>query len=229
MRVVLLTSDAASRAAAAADGLEALHPAAYARELEGQYPELRDLVARVEMDEDGRVIDGGDGAGAGAGAGGKEGGGGGGKGAGGGARASKRKRVYEQHRPAAELAAGVAAGRLHQGALRVSRFNPFEGWVASQSVGGEILVSGRIDMNRALDGDVVAVELLPEEQWRSPSKLLPGGGGAGGGGAGGGGAAGGEEEGVAGGDEGDEADAEAARGAAGASLFEVAPGGYNTL
>lgn len=35
-----------------------------------------------------------------------------------------------------------------QGALRVSRFNPFEGWVASESVGQDILISGRVDMNR---------------------------------------------------------------------------------
>lgn len=35
-----------------------------------------------------------------------------------------------------------------QGALRVSRFNPFEGWVGSESVGQDILISGRIDMNR---------------------------------------------------------------------------------
>lgn len=33
------------------------------------------------------------------------------------------------------------------------RFNPFEGWVASDSVGQDILISGRIDMNRALDGE----------------------------------------------------------------------------
>ena len=35
-----------------------------------------------------------------------------------------------------------------QGALRVSRFNPFEGWVGSESVGQDILISGRVDMNR---------------------------------------------------------------------------------
>ena len=39
-----------------------------------------------------------------------------------------------------------------QGSLRVCRFNPFEGWVGSDSVGEDILISGRIDMNRALDG-----------------------------------------------------------------------------
>lgn len=43
-----------------------------------------------------------------------------------------------------------------QGTLRVSRFNPFMGWLSSESVGQDILVAGRPDMNRAMDGDVVA-------------------------------------------------------------------------
>jgi hypothetical protein len=52
MRVVLLTNDAASRAAAAGEGVEALHLAAYAKERAGGHPELLDLVARAEMEED---------------------------------------------------------------------------------------------------------------------------------------------------------------------------------
>jgi exosome complex exonuclease DIS3/RRP44 len=43
-----------------------------------------------------------------------------------------------------------------QGTLRVNRFNAFQGWLSSESVGQDILVSGRVDMNRAMDGDVVA-------------------------------------------------------------------------
>ena len=35
-----------------------------------------------------------------------------------------------------------------QGTLRVSRYNTFEGFVASESVGQDILISGRVDMNR---------------------------------------------------------------------------------
>lgn len=67
-------------------------------------------------------------------------------------RSHKRKRVYEQHRPLSELQAGISGGRYHQGALRVNKFNPFEGWVSSESVGQDVLISGRIDMNRAIDG-----------------------------------------------------------------------------
>jgi hypothetical protein len=155
--------------------------------------------------------------------------------------------------------------------------------VSSQSVGDDILVSGRIDMNRALDGgaggggrvgacaggreraqgapgssapglggllgarsgparrcrlstpptaarppyhhrcpsprrnddagDIVAVELLPEDQWRAPSRVLPGGGAAAGGG-----------EDASGQDDGEEGSGDGAEGEGGAGLFEVAPG-----
>ena len=44
--------------------------------------------------------------------------------------------------------------------------------MGSESVGQDILLAGRAAMNRALDGDVVAVELLPEEQWSSASAQL---------------------------------------------------------
>ena len=59
-----------------------------------------------------------------------------------------------------------------QGSLRVNRFNPYEGYVGSESVGQDILLAGRTAMNRALDGDIVAVELLPEEQWVSAGAQL---------------------------------------------------------
>jgi exosome complex exonuclease DIS3/RRP44 len=52
-----------------------------------------------------------------------------------------------------------------QGSLRVNRFNPYEGYVGSESVGQDILLAGRTAMNRAMEGDIVAVELLPEDQW----------------------------------------------------------------
>ena len=54
----------------------------------------------------------------------------------------------------------------------MNRFNPYEGYVDSESVGQDILLAGRAAMNRALDGDIVAVELLPEEQWSSASTQL---------------------------------------------------------
>jgi exosome complex exonuclease DIS3/RRP44 len=34
----------------------------------------------------------------------------------------------------------------------------FDGWVSIEAVGQDILISGRIDMNRAIDGELVGVE-----------------------------------------------------------------------
>jgi exosome complex exonuclease DIS3/RRP44 len=79
-----------------------------------------------------------------------------------------------------EVTASLKAGALHQGVLRVGRFARDEAWVASAAVGRDILVRGRPALNRAFDGDVVAVELLPEREWGAPSARLPSGQGGGG-------------------------------------------------
>ncbi|GLI66006.1 hypothetical protein VaNZ11_009617 [Volvox africanus] len=170
--VILLTNDVANRAAALADGLCAMGVMAYCRTLRKDTPELQDLVAAAAEDEEQDAA-----AAAAAGSGLRA------DGAtaadddvtasGGGGRAAKRKKLYSEHLPLTELMAGIKSGRFHQGTLRVSRFSPFEGRVGSESVDADILLSGRVDMNRAIDGDVVAVELRPESQWKSPSAKLP--------------------------------------------------------
>lgn len=77
-----------------------------------------------------------------------------------------------QHKPMSEITAGLHRGIYHQGKLRVNRFNPFEAYVGSESIGEEIIICGRANMNRAFDGDVVAVELLPQEQWQEEKSLV---------------------------------------------------------
>ncbi|CAN4083605.1 unnamed protein product [Withania somnifera] len=68
-------------------------------------------------------------------------------------RPSKRKVIY------------------NEGKLRVNRFNPFEAYVGSESIGDEIVIYSRANMNRAFNGDIVAVELLPQEQWHEEKSL----------------------------------------------------------
>ena len=69
-----------------------------------------------------------------------------------------------------------AQGRFHQGALRVNRFNPFEGVVGSDSLGADILVSGRADMNRTMDGVGPPPPTLPHRP--RPLQLVRGPAGA---------------------------------------------------
>eukprot|EP00249_Psilotum_nudum_P021681 c28202_g1_i1 orf=199-3033(+) len=81
-------------------------------------------------------------------------------------RPSKRKIIYTEHKPMSEVTSGLHRGIYHQGKLRVNRYNLFEAYVGSESIGDEIVIYGRNNMNRAFEGDVVAVELLPEDQWQ---------------------------------------------------------------
>ncbi|XP_058098266.1 exosome complex exonuclease RRP44 homolog A [Magnolia sinica] len=86
-------------------------------------------------------------------------------------RPSKRKVIFSEHKPMSEITAGLHRGIYHQGKLRVNRYNPFEAYVGSESIGDEIMIHGRGNMNRAFDGDIVAVELLPQEQWHEGKSL----------------------------------------------------------
>ena len=70
-----------------------------------------------------------------------------------------------------EITSGLLRGIYHQGKLRVNRYNPFEAYVGSESIGDEIIIYGRANMNRAFDGDVVAVELLPQDQWQEEASI----------------------------------------------------------
>ena len=163
-RVVLVTDDAACRAKAQAEAeaeaggggggqtLAAWSTAEWVRRL---YPALADAVAGPGGPLDGAVPDaeaegaGGkrpklSGAGKGNGKGGEWGG-------------------FAEHLPLSALQKGLQAGRLHQGALRVNRFDCWEAWVAPDGLEHEVLVRGRDRLNRATDGDVVAVRLLPRE------------------------------------------------------------------
>ncbi|KAK7353532.1 hypothetical protein VNO80_18981 [Phaseolus coccineus] len=86
-------------------------------------------------------------------------------------RPSKRKVIYSEHKPMSEITSGLHRGIYHQGKLRVNRYNPFEAYVGRESIGDEIVIYGRSNMNRAFEGDIVAVELLPQDQWQEVSSL----------------------------------------------------------
>ncbi|KAG0461085.1 hypothetical protein HPP92_021382 [Vanilla planifolia] len=87
-------------------------------------------------------------------------------------RPSKRKVIYSEHKPMSEITSGLLHRIYHQGKLRVNRYNPFEGYVGSESIGDEIVIYGRVNMNRAFDGDIVAVELLSPEQTSMEMSLI---------------------------------------------------------
>jgi len=93
---------------------------------------------------------------------------------------------YPPHLSAEIIQEGVRAGRLFVGTLHMARDNATEGWVVPQrdstssaskdqdtgSGSRDILVSGRMCLNRATELDRVVVEVLPQSEWRAPKNTI---------------------------------------------------------
>ncbi|XP_066512745.1 DIS3-like exonuclease 1 [Hoplias malabaricus] len=90
------------------------------------------------------------------------------------------EKEYTEHLPAEVLEAGIKSGRYIQGMLSVNKhrsqneaFVRFEGSSNKDTeLNSDILISGGKHRNRAVHGDVVAVELLPRSEWSGRTNSL---------------------------------------------------------
>ncbi|CAM9108734.1 unnamed protein product [Discosporangium mesarthrocarpum] len=94
-----------------------------------------------------------------------------------------RSQGWTPHPTKEHLEARLQTGELLKGRLDVFEHNPGEGVVVASAMGGreglegwasllgkvKVLVSGRSAMNRAIHGDVVAIQLLPKKMWQAPT------------------------------------------------------------
>ncbi|KAG0050997.1 exosome catalytic subunit dis3, partial [Linnemannia elongata] len=80
-----------------------------------------------------------------------------------------QKTIYDEHLSAAHVSNGIKSGKYLQGKLGISSHNYLEGSIYTKINGeeGTILIVGRSNLNRAVDGDIIAVELLPKSEWRT--------------------------------------------------------------
>ncbi|VVD03099.1 unnamed protein product, partial [Leptidea sinapis] len=83
-----------------------------------------------------------------------------------------RDALYPAHLTPSQIHGGIRSGILHQGTFHASRDNFLEGSATVSGYEKSILLQGHIGINRAIDGDVVAVEIFPEDQWRKPSDIV---------------------------------------------------------
>ncbi|KAK9449115.1 uncharacterized protein V1518DRAFT_394053 [Limtongia smithiae] len=82
------------------------------------------------------------------------------------------KSIYPEYYSTTRIHGGIAEGLLHQGILTISQYNYLEGSVAVAGFERPLLVLGRESLNRAMSGDIVVIELLPRDQWKSPSTKI---------------------------------------------------------
>ncbi|XP_037704406.1 DIS3-like exonuclease 2 isoform X3 [Choloepus didactylus] len=78
----------------------------------------------------------------------------------------KKKSVFETYMSKEDVSEGLKRGTLIQGVLRINPKKFHEAFIPSPEGDRDIFIDGVIARNRALNGDLVVVELLPEEQWK---------------------------------------------------------------
>ncbi|KAI0683293.1 RNB-domain-containing protein [Cytidiella melzeri] len=139
--VVLLTDDAANRQKAESEGLQCMSVRQFVEKMpEASRTQLADLIAALGTDEIEPTR-----------------------------VTSGRQQLYPDYFPSSALLAGVKAGQLHQGHFNANQYNYLEGSVPVASFDKPVLLIGRENMNRAVQGDIVAVEIFPESEWKAPA------------------------------------------------------------
>lgn len=79
--------------------------------------------------------------------------------------------IYPEHLSSTHIQSLIQSGRLHSGVLTISPYNFLEATVSNPR-GKPYLIVGRENINRAVHGDVVAIEVLPEDEWRGTSDTI---------------------------------------------------------
>lgn len=78
----------------------------------------------------------------------------------------KKKSIFETYMSKEDVSEGLKKGTLIQGVLRINPKKFHEAFIPSPDGDRDIFIDGVVARNRALNGDLVVVKLLPEDQWK---------------------------------------------------------------
>ncbi|XP_054889759.1 DIS3-like exonuclease 2 [Poeciliopsis prolifica] len=77
-----------------------------------------------------------------------------------------KKEVFEAYMSLEEVSHGLKRGELYQGQLRINPKNYNEAFIPSPDDTRDIFLDGVVARNRALNGDIVVIQILPRDQWK---------------------------------------------------------------
>lgn len=86
--------------------------------------------------------------------------------------AANRTAIFPAHLTPNEIHEGIKSGKLFQGSFLASRENYLEGFVNVVGIEKSVLLQGHEGLNRAVDGDIVAIELFDKAKWKAPSDMV---------------------------------------------------------
>lgn len=79
---------------------------------------------------------------------------------------------YPEYYTEARIFAGINNNTLFKGILNISKYNFLQGTVQVNDFNKPLLIVGTENLNRAFNSDLVVVELLPQDKWRTPSSTI---------------------------------------------------------
>ncbi|KAL2828912.1 hypothetical protein BDW59DRAFT_39372 [Aspergillus cavernicola] len=88
------------------------------------------------------------------------------------AKEARGELFYPEYYSMSKMMTGLRAGNLHQGVFNVSPYNYLEGSIKVSAFDKPLIIMGRHNSNRAISGDSVVIEVLPKDQWKSPSTKI---------------------------------------------------------
>lgn len=83
-----------------------------------------------------------------------------------------RKFVYPEHLPLTKILSGIKSGKYLQGVFHRSRENYTEAYVFVHDGDKQVFIQSLMRLNRAVNEDIVAVQILPKSQWTCPSSVV---------------------------------------------------------
>ena len=81
-------------------------------------------------------------------------------------RGNQRRPLYEAYWQLEKVSAALKRQELMKGVLRISPRNYELAWVTVPGLKRDVVLEGMLRRNRALNGDIVALEILPKQKWR---------------------------------------------------------------
>jgi exosome complex exonuclease DIS3/RRP44 len=79
--------------------------------------------------------------------------------------------IFPEHLSESSLIPLIKTGQLFMGKLFISSNNVYEGKINVENLGFQVRIVGEKRLNRAMNGDIVAVRLLMEEEWVNETVL----------------------------------------------------------
>lgn len=81
--------------------------------------------------------------------------------------------IFPEHKRLSDIQTELKMGKLFQGSFQASRENYLEAnvFLNDNAKYPSVFIQGYKNLNRAVHDDIVAIEILPESEWATPTNL----------------------------------------------------------